>query len=559
MDSDEDSGEEDGGGNVDNLGPRQLQAGAEVILASKNRLGSEPEINFSPDDKPEEQEKSQILKTVIRDWKKDDLRSVSSVFPESDYSKYRNLSPVQCFELFWNDEVIEFLLTESTKYALFKNCSDPKITYEEIKGFLGILILSGYNPLPSRRYYWDSGLDMRNEMVHSTMRRDRFETIMRFIHSCDNTKIDANDRMWKLRPLINMLRKKFALHFQPEQDLSYDESMIKYFGRHGCKQFLKGKPIRFGYKAWCLNTTMGYLVDFQIYQGADPQRNEKYEKAFGKCAAPLIQMIDSLSEKNKHLPYRFYFDNLFTSQTLLIYLKQRGFGATGTIRENRLPKECHLIPSNTMSKRNKRGDFDYKSSKESGIIVARWLDNSTVTIASTSHGISPVSTVARYCRQEKKRILVPRPNVIGEYNKNMGGTDRMDENVALYRVSVRGKKWWWPIFTWLLDISIHNGWLLHRKTGINMPQLHFRRYIVKCYLTSNAAVPRGPGRPAGNSNQGRVLHDIRYDETNHLVAMVPQKKRRRCAAENCKGTPRTMCCKCDVGLCIECFVPYHRK
>ncbi|XP_046994009.1 piggyBac transposable element-derived protein 2-like [Schistocerca americana] len=265
---------------------------------------------------------------------------------------------------------------------------------------------------------------------------------------------------------------------------------------------------------------MGYLVDFQIVQGADAQRNEKLEKAFGKCAAALIQMIDSLPEKNKHHPYRYYFDNLFTPQTLLVYLKQRGFGATWTIRDNRLSKECHLIPSNTTSKRNKRGDFDYKSSKESGIIVARWLDSSTVTIASTSHGISPVSTSARYSRQEKNIILVPRPNVIGEYNKNVGGTDQMDENVELYR----GKKWWWPIITWLLDTSIHNGWLLHRKTGINMSQLHFWRYIMKCYLTSNAAVPRGPGRPAGNSNQGRELIDNRYGETNHLVPMVPQKK-----------------------------------
>ncbi|XP_049845224.1 piggyBac transposable element-derived protein 3-like [Schistocerca gregaria] len=178
---------------------------------------------------------------------------------------------------------------------------------------------------------------------------------------------------------------------------------------------------------------MGFLVDFQIYQGADPQRNEKYKNAFGKCAAPLIQMNDSLPEKNKHLPYRFYSDNLFTSQTLLIYLKQRGFGATGAIRENRLPEDCHFIPSNTMSKRNKTGDFDYKSSKESGMIVATWLHDSTVTIASTSHGISPVSTVDRHSRQEKKRILIPRPNVIGEYNKNVGGTDRMDENVALNR------------------------------------------------------------------------------------------------------------------------------
>jgi len=38
----------------------------------------------------------------------------------------------------------------------------------------------------------------------------------------------------------------------------------------------------------------------------------------------------------------------------------------------------------------------------------------------------------------------------------MGGTDRMDENIAMYRIGIRGKKWWWPLFTWLLDAAIHN-------------------------------------------------------------------------------------------------------
>ena len=47
-----------------------------------------------------------------------------------------------------------------------------------------------------------------------------------------------------------------------------DESMIPYFGRHGAKQFISGKPIRFGYKMWALTTPSGYLSQIEPYQGA---------------------------------------------------------------------------------------------------------------------------------------------------------------------------------------------------------------------------------------------------------------------------------------------------
>ena len=30
--------------------------------------------------------------------------------------------------------------------------------------------------------------------------------------------------------------------------LSIDERMVRYFGKHGCKMYIKGKPVKFGYK-----------------------------------------------------------------------------------------------------------------------------------------------------------------------------------------------------------------------------------------------------------------------------------------------------------------------
>lgn len=79
------------------------------------------------------------------------------------------------------------------------------------------------------------------------------------------------------------------VHFEPKENLNFDESMVEYYGRHGCKQFISGEPIRFDYKVWCLNTPSGYLVE--VYQGKNPSSNDQCNNMFGKAAAPLLQII----------------------------------------------------------------------------------------------------------------------------------------------------------------------------------------------------------------------------------------------------------------------------
>jgi len=71
--------------------------------------------------------------------------------------------------------------------------------------------------------------------------------------------------MGKVRPLMTMLNERFQLFWPVENELSIDESMVPYYGRHSTKQFIRGKPIRFGYKLWCLNTRLGYLIQFDPY------------------------------------------------------------------------------------------------------------------------------------------------------------------------------------------------------------------------------------------------------------------------------------------------------
>lgn len=56
-------------------------------------------------------------------------------------------------------------------------------------------------------------------------------------------------------------------------------------------------------------------------------------------------------------------------------------------------------------------------------------------------------------------ISVPRPAIFTEYNRNMGGTDLMHQNINTYRIGIRGKKWWWSNFTYMIDAAVCNAWV----------------------------------------------------------------------------------------------------
>ena len=70
------------------------------------------------------------------------------------------------------------------------------------------------------------------------------------------------------------------------------------------------------------------------------------------------------------------------------------------------------------------------------------------------------------------------------YNKYMGGTERMDENINYYRIGIRDDKWWWCLFTWMVDASMHNAWQIARRRGESMTHLDFRREVAIVMLFS---------------------------------------------------------------------------
>ncbi|KAK9703448.1 Transposase IS4 [Popillia japonica] len=304
-----------------------------------------------------------------------------------------------------------------------------------------------------------------------------------------------------------------------EQDHSVDEAMVPYYGRHGCKQYIHGKPIRYGYKLWTGTTRLGLW---------------RWSNSSSQLRQCLTRTVAA---------FHLYFDNYFTSVPLLEELSKRKLFGTGTVRENRLPGKP-LLDNKVMKKQN-RGYFDYQKIKGSNIIALKWNDNNIVCCLSNEAGVNPIHSTKRYSRKDKKIVQISQPHVISLYNRNMGGVDRSDENIAKYRISIRGKKWYFSLVSHCIDLAINNAWLLHRLWGGEHDLLKFRRSIAITMLSQHKK--RKDYNRSHASATGIQNDALRYDAIEHYV--IPQEKQTRCAECHTKTTTR--CRKCDIGLHVK--------
>ena len=79
---------------------------------------------------------------------------------------------------------------------------------------------------------------------------------------------DKTDKAFKMRPVIDHLNSKFFEVLSNDSEQSIDEHMMRFKGRFGMKQYIKSKPIKWGFKFWfrCLSKS-GYLYQMDIYLG----------------------------------------------------------------------------------------------------------------------------------------------------------------------------------------------------------------------------------------------------------------------------------------------------
>lgn len=64
------------------------------------------------------------------------------------------------------------------------------------------------------------------------MSRFRFKQILTYLHFADNENISPNeDRLAKVRPIVEYFLAKFKNIYKPKQNLSLDKGIIPWIGR----------------------------------------------------------------------------------------------------------------------------------------------------------------------------------------------------------------------------------------------------------------------------------------------------------------------------------------
>ena len=155
----------------------------------------------------------------------------------NSHPRLAQLEPTALFRLFFNDEIRDLIAAETKRYASQQN----ELFYlqqHKIDTFIGIILLRGYNSRPRQRFYWSKDNDVAISLISRSMSRKRFEDIMKFIHFANDDNLTAGDKLAKIRPLqdkVNASLQQFRLF---EKDLSIDEQMVPYFGRHSAKMFI---------------------------------------------------------------------------------------------------------------------------------------------------------------------------------------------------------------------------------------------------------------------------------------------------------------------------------
>ena len=143
------------------------------------------------------------------------------------------------------------------------------VTVEDMKAFVGLLIIMGILRLPRLEMYWQTESRLlQTPGISSVMSRIQFEQIWKFLHLADNTQDNKTDKFFKVQHFVDLVMTQFSENYTLHQPVTTDEAMIPYKGRLSFKQYMKNKPTKWGIKVFVPSeATNGYIYRLQIYTG----------------------------------------------------------------------------------------------------------------------------------------------------------------------------------------------------------------------------------------------------------------------------------------------------
>lgn len=482
-------------------------------------------------------------------------------------------TPIQFFFYLYPQELIKLISEETNLYQVQKDPNSTfRVTEMDIRQFIGVVYIMSLVQLPRVTNHWSPVLG--TPIIQQTMALNKFEKIRQTVHFNDNSKHlpvgnPERDRIFKIRPVVDALNEAYK-KVPMEEHLCVDEQMCSTKARNTLKRYNPNKPHKWGYKIFVLSGVSGFAYKTEIETGKEnvvlPEEPEL--GASSNVVVRLARMIP------RHQNFQLYFDNYFTSLGLLEYLAKEGIHSLGTVRRNRIP-DCKLTPEKTMMKKPRGYSEEFVADVNgTDVSTVAWKDNRIVTLASTFAGQQPETDVRRWDRQNSKYVSIKRPNIVGEYNRHMGGVDLIDSIMGIYKIQLRSKRWQVRLFYHYLDLTMANAWLLYKRVykykniqhRLSSADFRLDVAITLCKIGTKPGI--ASRRSLENEIQekkhkGPAQHvppiAVRQDQIGHWPQWSDKKI--RCKFPKCTGFTHNICEKCGVALCYtktkNCYRSFH--
>ena len=248
-----------------------------------------------------------------------------------------------------------------------------------------------------------------------------------------------------------------------------DERIVKSKHRSGIRQYIKNKPVKFGLKLWVIaDSRSGYTYDFSVYTGSK-ERNPNAIQVSSKGLG--YDVVRELCKPLEGQGYHIFFDNFYTSKTLVQDLFECKLPSSGTTCENRRGFPVTLKDGKQWARKVDRGSMRWQ--REGNLLALQWKDTKVVTMLTTIDNASEYVNVTRKIKQDGKFVAkeVPQPITISHYNKFMNAVDKSDQYLSKYNLLRKCLRWWKTLFFHLIDISIINGFILYRLYAASNPNI----------------------------------------------------------------------------------------
>ena len=453
-------------------------------------------------------------------------------------------SPLECFQLFFDSDVFELLVTNTNLYidkikGKFGRDRDAlPIDDTEMNAFLGLLIMAGVlkgSHLNFSDLWAQDGSGV--EMFRLTMSYKRFLFLLRclrFDNTSDREERLKVDNMAAIRYLCLIIENKFLAAYCPGENVTIDEQLVGFRGRFRGKVYMPNKPNKYGIKVQAMvDSKTYYLLKFEVYSGKQPDGEYQISNSPDEIVKRLVEPI-------KRSGRNITTDNWYTSTKLAKELLTPEYKLTlvGTLNKRKpdiptefLPNKNRPLHSSLFGFHNQMTIVSYVPKPKKAVVLLSTMHNDNAIDATTARA--------------------QKPEIITYYNSTKGGVDCNDQLCSNYNVGRRTKRWPLALFFHLLNISGINAFVIH-KANTDKSITHTRRIFLK--KLAAALVEDHQKRriqlhavPTTTKKRLREVHDV--DET----VQQSTAKRGRCSSCPRKDDKKvqTKCFKCRKFICQQ--------